>query len=250
MTTLPTTAELEAAALVSWPAHEEIRDGDWLARFSRGYSRRSNSLQSMDPSDDTNVEARLDAARSLYDQHGLPAYFRITPLAGPNVLGALDKQGWTEEDRNFVMAMPLRKSMRPVGATTQGFDHTDAEWMRLQTKLAGTEAKRDALAATLDLIKVPARVFLAYDTDLKPVAAALVVNANGIAFFLNVVVSEDMRGLGYGRAIMHAGLNWAAQQGAGFAALQVQADNETALALYRKLGFAEQYTYQYRRYPA
>jgi len=59
-----------------------------------------------------------------------------------------------------------------------------------------------------------------------------------------------MRGLGYGRAIMHAGLNWAAQTGAGFAALQVQADNEPAVALYGKLGFVEQYRYQYRRYPS
>jgi ribosomal protein S18 acetylase RimI-like enzyme len=247
--TLPSIAELEAGALVSWPSHEELRDGAWLARFSGGYSRRSNSLQSMDPADDADVETRLDAMRALYAEHGLPAYFRITPLAGPNTLAALDRQGWIEDDLNFVMAMPLRKSMRPVGATTQSFDHTDPEWREVQTELAGTEAKRDALAKTLDLIKAPARTFLAYDTDLKPVAANLVVNANGTAFFLNVVVSQDMRGLGYGRAIMHAGLNWAAQKGATTAALQVQADNEPAVALYGKLGFTEQYRYQYRRYP-
>ena len=250
MTTLPTIAELEAGALVSWPAHEEVRDGAWLARFSRGYSRRSNSLQSMDPADDDNAETRLDAIRALYAEHGLPAYFRITPLAGPNTLAALDKQGWIEDDLNFVMAMPLRKSMRPVAATTQGFAHTDAAWIDIQTTMAGTAAKRDALAATLALIEAPACTFLAYDTDLKPVAANLVVNANGTAFILNVVVNEDMRGLGYGRAIMHAGLNWAAQTGATTAALQVQADNETAVALYGKLGFAEQYRYQYRRYPS
>lgn len=236
--------------MVSWPALEEVRDGGWLARFSRGYSRRSNSIQSMDPADDANADSRLDALRALYAEHGLPAYFRITPLAGPNTLAALDRQGWIEDDRNFVMAMPLRKSMRPVGATTQSFEHTDPQWARVQTALAGTEDKRDALAATLALITAPARSFLAYDTDLKPVAAALVVNADGLAFMLNVVVNEDMRGLGYGRAIMHAGLNWAAQTGATAAALQVQADNAVALALYTKLGFTEQYTYQYRRYPS
>lgn len=250
MTTLPSIAEIEAGALVSWPAHEEVRDGAWLARFSRGYSRRSNSVQSMDPADDDNAEARLDAIRALYAEHGLPAWFRITPLAGPNTLATLDRQGWIEDDLNFVMAMPLRKSMRPVGAHAQGFEHTDAQWNGVQTELAGTTDKRAALQATLALIKAPARAFIAYDADLKPVAANLVVNADGTAFFLNVVVSEDMRGLGYGRAIMHAGLNWAAQTGAKVAALQVQADNEAAVALYSKLGFAEQYRYQYRRYPS
>lgn len=249
MTILP-IADMEAGAMLSWPALEEVRDGAWLARFSRGYSRRSNSIQSMDPADDASADSRLDALRALYAEHGLPAYFRITPLAGPNTLAALDRQGWIEDDLNFVMAMPLRKAMRPVGATTQSFDHADPEWIRVQTELAGTEAKRDALAATLALLKAPARTFLAYDTDLKPVAAALVVNTDGLAFMLNVVVNADMRGLGYGRAIMHAGLNWAAQTGATAAALQVQADNTVALALYTKLGFTEQYTYQYRRYPA
>ena len=248
--TLPTVSELEAAALISWPALEDLRDGAWVGRFSRGYSRRSNSVQSMDPSDDGDAEARLDAMRAQFTARGLPSYFRITPLAGPNVLAALDRQGWVEDDLNFVMTMPLRKTMRPVGALTQSFGHTDADWVRIQTEMAGSQAKREALEAVLAQIKAPARVFLAYDPDLKPVAANLVVNADGIAFFLNVVVAEHMRGLGYGRAIMHAGLNWAAQKGATSAALQVQADNDPAVSLYGSLGFAEQYRYQYRRFPS
>ncbi|MEO5806567.1 GNAT family N-acetyltransferase [Devosia sp.] len=249
MTTFPSIAEIETGALVSWPALEEERDGAWLSRFSRGYSRRSNSVQSMDPADDSNAEARLDAARARYAAHGLPACFRITPLAGPNTLAALDKQGWSVDDRNLVMAMPLRKSMRPVAALTQGFAHTDLDWAVLQTTMAGKREGLEALQATLALIKVPARAFIAYNQDIKPVAANLVVNADGIAFLLNVVVDEDMRGLGYGRAIMHAGLNWAGQQGATTAALQVQADNARAVGLYSSLGFTEQYQYQYRQAP-
>lgn len=250
MNTLPTVSEIEAGALVSWPALEELRDRTWLGRFSRGYSRRSNSVQSMDPTDDGDAEARLDAMRAQFTARDLPAYFRITPLAGPNVLAALDRQGWIEDDLNFVMAMPLRKTMRPVAALNQSFDHTDADWVRIQTEMAGTQAKREALEAVLARIAAPARVFIAYDPDLKPVAANLVVNADGIAFFLNVVVAENMRGLGYGRAIMHAGLNWAAQKGATSAALQVQADNDPAVSLYSSLGFVEQYRYQYRRFPS
>lgn len=250
MTSLPSVAELEAAALVAWPALEDLRDGALMARFSAGYSRRSNSIQSMDAGDDADVGQRLDALRARYDAHGLPAFFRITPLAGPAVLDVLDRQGWVEDDLNLVMAMPLRKVMRAVSALTQSFDPTDAEWARIQTAMAGTADKLAQLQAVLARIDVPARTILAYDPDLKPVAAALIVNADGIAFLLNVVVTQDMRGLGYGRAIMNAGLNWAAQSGATTAALQVQADNQAATALYGKLGFVEQYRYQYRRYPS
>lgn len=246
---LPTVAELEASALIAWPAHEDLRNGDWIARFAGGFSRRANSIQSMNPADDESAESRLDDLRAHYAERGLPGYFRVTSLAGPQILAALDSQGWIEDDLNLVMAMPLRKIMRAVGATTQSFAPDDAEWRAVHTAMAGTQVSTEALGQILARMTAPARSFIAYDTDLKPVATSLVVNAGGTAFFLNVVVAQDMRGLGYGRAIMHAGLNWAAQHGAGFAALQVLADNENAVALYQKLGFIEQYRYQYRRYP-
>lgn len=242
---LPSVLELETASLLAWPALEEIRDGAWVGRLANGYSRRSNSLQSIDPSDEDNIDARLEAMRARFKASGVPFQFRVTPLAGPAVQAALRAQGWTESDHNHVMAMPLRKVMRPVAATTQGFVPTDPEWIAIQTRLAGTEKSADALRGILEKLTVPARGVIAYGEDLRPLAAALVVNSNSIALFLNVVVDENYRGMGFGRAIMHAGLNWAAQNGALFAALQVSAENATAIGLYTTLGFTRQYDYVY-----
>lgn len=242
---LPTILELETASLLAWLALEEIRDGAWIGRLANGYSRRSNSLQSIDPADEGNIEARLAAMDAQFQARGVSFQFRVTPLAGPSVQAALIARGWTEGDHNHVMAMPLRKVMRPVAATTQTFGPTDPEWIATQTRLAGTEASADALRGILEKLIVPGRTIIAYGEDLRPLAAALVVNADGIALFLNVVVDEDYRGMGFGRAIMHAGLNWAAQSGAQFAALQVSADNDRAIGLYRALGFTPQYDYVY-----
>jgi ribosomal protein S18 acetylase RimI-like enzyme len=41
-------------------------------------------------------------------------------------------------------------------------------------------------------------------------------------------------------------MKWALGRGAAFAWLQVEADNEPAIALYRSIGFAEAYRYHYR----
>ena len=46
--------------------------------------------------------------------------------------------------------------------------------------------------------------------------------------------------------MMRTGLNWAHEKGATIAALNVQADNSAAQALYSSLGFAHQYDYHYR----
>ena len=51
----------ELAFLAAWPALEEIRDHGWVARFSRGYSKRANCIQCMDPEDEGNAAARIDA---------------------------------------------------------------------------------------------------------------------------------------------------------------------------------------------
>jgi ribosomal protein S18 acetylase RimI-like enzyme len=51
---------------------------------------------------------------------------------------------------------------------------------------------------------------------------------------------------GLGTEILHALESWGAAQGARRAALQVEADNEAAIAMYARLGYAERYRYWYR----
>ena len=45
---------------------------------------------------------------------------------------------------------------------------------------------------------------------------------------------------------MRSGLAWAKSEGAKFAALNVQSDNDAAKALYTRLGYTHQYEYIYR----
>ena len=60
-----------------------------------------------------------------------------------------------------------------------------------------------------------------------------------VADLNRVVVDPRYRQQGVGRALLEAGLGWAAAQGAERMLLEVEWANEPALALYRSLGFTE-----------
>lgn len=245
-----TATQIEQATLLAWPSLETITDGAWSARFALGYTKRANSIHSLDGGDDRNAEARLDALAAEYRARNLRPTFRVTPLAGPGIIAALDEKGWETFEQSRVLATPLTKRQRLVSAMPKYFEATDPEWRDIQGAMAGYDAAAlKSLGQILDQLTVPARGVVVYDEGFQPAGAALAVNANGTAIFLNVVVDPERRGEGFGRAVMHAALNWTSQMGATNAALQVLADNEAALALYRKLGFTDVYGYHYRRAP-
>lgn len=245
-----TPAQIEHATLLAWPALEEVSDRSWSARFARGYTKRANSIHCLDPADDADAARRIDALAEHYRQRGLRPVFRLTPLAGPAISAALDEKGWDNYEPSQVLSMPLDTRQRPVPATTRYFEAADPEWRHLQGAMADYQPETSALLGEiLEQLTVPARGVIVYDDAQQPAGAALAIVAQGTAVFLNVVVDAAKRGQGLGRAVMHASLNWTAQMGATNAAIQVLADNDAALALYRSLGFVDAYGYHYRRAP-
>lgn len=239
---------VERATQLAWPALEEVRDGAWVARFARGYTKRANSIQSFDLADDANAGDRIEAFADRYRAAGLKPVFRVTPLAGPGVIAALDEKGWLPFETSLVLAMEFGDQVLPVATKARLFAANDPEWLTAQIRLSEYDpATTEALSAILDRLTVPAQGVLVYDESSRPVAAALAINAEGIAIFLNVVVDKGERGRGFGRAVMNAALNWTRENGAGHAAIQVLADNAQAVSLYRSLGFADAYSYHYRQ---
>jgi len=240
-------ARLEAATISSWPSITSALDGMWLARFARGYTKRANSVQCLDPADDGEAEARLARMVDLFLLNDREPLFRITPLAGPGVLAALDAEGWESFEESRVLAMPLEADFAEL-APVRFSDATDRNWLEAVAALAGLDRRSQEL---LDLIvsHIAHRQagILIRDAAGEAAAAALAVDAAGIGVYHSVVVRSDLRGRGLGRAVMHAALNWTRSVGATEAAIQVVSANTPAVNLYTSLGFKEAYRYQYRR---
>jgi len=69
------------------------------------------------------------------------------------------------------------------------------------------------------------------------------------AGLFDVVTDAPARGRGYATFACALLLDWAREQGARAAYLQVDAANAPAIAVYRKFGFATAYRYHYRGRP-
>ncbi len=56
-------------------------------------------------------------------------------------------------------------------------------------------------------------------------------------FIMDIIITENSRGRGFGTALMNSAKDWAKAQGCSFINLDVLSNNTRAIALYEKLGF-------------
>lgn len=242
---LPDPAALEAAGLRCWPGVESEWDGRWVRRAANGYTQRANSVQCLDPADDADAPARIAAAADWFRARNIRPTFRVTPLAGPSTIAALDEAGWAEIDHSHVFAMELGS----IAADPRGHLHDllDPAFLAAQQQLRSyDDSKLARLRAVLEQIDIPARGVVVRDSDGAAVASGIFDVADGIVYAGNIITDAARRRQGFGVALMRSGLAWAQSAGASVAALNVAADNPNGQALYRSLGYERRYDYHYR----
>ena len=169
---------------------------------------------------------------------------RTTPLQSPELNAVLDARGWSQIDASHLYASPL--GAQEPDREGKCLPILDPAFLAAQQSLQGyDETTMGQLRALLAATAVPACGVVLY-RDGSPVASGLMAIAAGICITGNVVTDPRWRRQGLAAAMMRTGLNWAGEHGAEWAALNVQADNLAAKALYRKLGYDHQYDYSYR----
>jgi len=242
--TLPDVETLERAGLLAWPGIEEKWDGSWIRRAAGGYTKRANSIQCFDPDDFEDADLRVISASSWLVIRKLNPVFRITPLSSPELNATLAEAGWQELDPSHLMAMELGDHEADQDA--QFLPVLDPKFLAASQQLRGySDQSMTGLKNLLAALKVPA-VGVVLTRDGEAVASSIMAIADGIVITGNVVTDGTRRRQGLASAMIRSGLAWAKGEGATVAALNVQADNPAAIALYTGLGYSHQYDYSYR----
>ena len=249
----PRARRIEEASLRAWPALSDSDFDGWRLRFADGYTRRANSITPLAPSR-LALADKIDTCERLYAERGLPAIFRLTPFAPPELDTTLAARGYRLGDQVEVRAHALSAipatAARPLPTGSVRVEALGLErWLDVFTALSGAaESTRDAHRRVLAAAPGVRRL-LALTVEGRPVACGMGVLDEGLLGLFDLVTAPDSRGRGFGGEILRRTLRWGQRAGAREAYLQVLDRNAIASRLYDRAGFEVVYRYHYREPP-
>ena len=238
---------IEEAGLNALQTPRQLFYDGWLLRLSPGKAKRGRSVNAHFGST-LPLEDKILRCENVYAACELPALFRITPFSQPRELvAALEHRGYVAFDPTLVQAMDLRDvpsvALRSdVNVTTASV----AQFVEAIGDIRGSSrGQRDAHLERLRATPLSMHA-LVIEHEGRVVACGQVAVDDRIACIYDMATDERFRGRGLARTIVGALLDWAQQHSATQAFLQVDADNERALAVYGRYRFETVYTYHYR----
>ena len=244
-------ARIEDAGInASAPREQRWVDG-WLLRLSPGKAKRARCIQAVAPGR-LGIDAKLALCLPQFAAAGLRPYVRITPFSQPAGLDRhLADLGMARVDDTRVMVVASLAAFAAPGAEAVDavrIDTADAEtfadWVGLARGSSASE--RSAHAERIGKPAIPHHAVLARDDRDDVVAAGLLVVEGEVAGLYDVFTAESERGRGHAERVCRHLLGHAVGLGATVGYLQVDAANDAALRLYRRLGFDDAYSYHYR----
>ncbi len=238
---------IEEISLNAWPALQQILFDGWILRFSRGYTKRANSVNPLYHST-MDLAEKVATCEVLYRARGLRPTFRLTPFSSPPELDAF------LADRNYEILHPTLVLQRSLEGEAVKADETTElqqkeldDWMALFCRLQNTSPDRHSTHKAI-LANIPGEKCLAslVETAGRSVACGLGVLEEEAVGLFDLITDPAERNKGYGTQLVTSLLGWAQERGARHAYLQVMEVNQPAQKLYAKFAFQEAYRYWYR----
>jgi len=241
---------LEEVGLNALQTQRQLFYDGWLLRVSPGKAKRARSVNAHFTSSLPLVD-KIAHCEKVYAARGLPVLFRITPFVQPPELdAALAARGYEAHETTLVQVLRLAQAPQAAALPDVEIVSPPAEVFAdaVAALQHATPAQRDAYFERLVDSPLPTRALLAQGAS-GTIGVGTVMLDDGLAGIFSMATVPAMRGRGVATALLGRLLAWAWDHGATHAYLQVDADNQRALAVYRRFGFATAYTYHYRARP-
>ncbi|NHA68731.1 GNAT family N-acetyltransferase [Phycicoccus sp. CMS6Z-2] len=248
-------ADLQRVMVGAWPPVESEHLGGWLLRASGGFTQRANSVMTAgDPA--RPLPAALEEAEAWYARRGLPpavtVFGPVGLTAGADPLGALLlERGYAPRVTTTTYTAAVAEVADSVAATpTAGPEVTtttalDDDWFAAYTRYR--EAPEQWARAVLT--GSPEQVFAA----VRDGGEVLALGRLGVAATWGGVAAmwtaPEARRRGLATAVLGALARAARERGVRSVHLQTDDDNDGAVAVYRRHGFAPHHAYVTLRRP-
>ena len=243
-TSSPSSRRIEEASLNAWPALQQLLLDGWLLRFSRGFTKRANSIIPLYPAQES-VAEKVRYCENLYARDQLKTIFRLTSIADCETLDAfLAKRGYSSVDTTEVLTTALTDRAPTSDPSFKLLTRED--WLAAYGQLTAMPDKAQILhGAILRGIKGTC-AYAAILSGGEPVACGLAVLEQNLVGLFDIYTHSEHRGRGHAKTLVGQLLAWSASEGVTNAYLQMVAANTPARGLYDKFGFKKAYDYWYR----
>jgi len=239
--------ELARIGRLGWRAAHQAELNGWLLSADRGWTGRANSVLPL-RTPDRPLDELLDAARGFYAEHGLPLQLQL-PLPVRSRLDAeLASRGWSRHRPAVVLTRRLTGSRAgPAGRPLVALAGTpDDGWLAAYHYRGGPLPEH----ARQLLLRHDEVTFASIRLGGRTVAIGRGCVDAGWLGITAVEVAPEHRRQGLASALVAGLAGWGTAHGAAHGYLQVDENNQPALALYARLGFIEHHRYHYRAEPA
>lgn len=223
----------------------------WLLRFTRGFTKRANSVTPLYAAAQPASE-KIRYCEELYAREGLRTIFRITTVSQEQALDELlADRGYESIDPTHVLhrSLTIGEFDPAAGFSVVPVASFLTTYVNLQeTRDIDARAARSASELHRAILRAirGETVFGSIVENGEPVACGMAVVEREVVGLFDIVVHPRCRRRGHGRALVDSLLDHAVERGARTAYLQVLDDNAVALSLYESLGFEPLYEYRYR----
>ncbi|HWI74072.1 MAG TPA: GNAT family N-acetyltransferase [Baekduia sp.] len=190
------------------------------------------------------VELALATAEEL----DVAPVIQVSPAEAHLMLDeALEARGMTWSGPSLVLAGEVRSVAVGEATVAVGLGELTPEWVEAWSSVSGIGGAAETAEAVLSQLGGRARFAIARDaTSGEAVGTAVGVVEDGWLGLFSLAVLPARRRDGIGAAIVDALQAWSAAVGARRIYLQVEADNDIALAFYARRGFHIAHSYHYR----
>ncbi len=239
--------KIEEYSLNAWPALQtQIQDG-WLLRFADGYTKRSNSINAIYNGIEENLHRKIMNCEEIYSRAGQDVIFKITPFVPDSLDQVLSDRGYDIVDPSSVQTLEsLTDIKEPSVKEVEIAECLNDNWLEIMSEMNGvSERNRLITQKLLSDSKLRQAYCILYDNAV-PVACGLGVVEGDYVGLYDIVTDKHYRNKGYGEQLILHILHWAKSFGATKSYILVVKNNISAIQLYNKLNYKEQYTYWYR----
>lgn len=245
------TADLERLMAQGWCAVEEEGLGDWLLRASSGFTRRGNSVLTVgDPGFPDG--AAVEACERWYTVRGLPATFHVDLPPG----GALEDAPLAVEllDRGYrldLLTLTMTGASDGVPALTPTSPPVTMDAALTPAWLQAYSRQRTVTPGVTEQVLTGSagQLFASVQEGAAITALARMSVHPAWAGIHGLWVDPGYRRQALGRTVVQAVAMLAREHRMGSLFLQVEADNDAAIALYQSIGFGVHHSYAYLTRP-